>query len=537
MKQIFHKKTAQVTVLMLIISVLMPVLAYAGFNLTTSPLATYNNNLVTGSVYSGANDPYSSVGAQVYVYDPNGVQLGPVTASTYSYDVSTAVYKYQFTYTTPQRFGYVKLQEVTTSVYSVVYDSTPSSGTGSSGGSSGGGGGGGGGSVSGSTINVSSDGTIDSYSLINALTNADEITLNLSGDIALIPAKALVDFTSNKAKTLRITNTKGTYILPIYVLNLSELATQLGTTVDELIIKASISAPSADVIASISAAAAALGGTEISAPVDFNIVGLAKDGKTQVVNLGSTYTSRILPLTKAADTTRATGVVFDPATKKLSFVPATFSSSDSINQAVLKRNSNSIYTALEFNKSFPDSKGHWAQGYIELLANKLVIDGVTDTTFEPERNITRAEFAALVVRALGLEQAAGSGSFNDVTSGDWFAGVVGAATNAKIIDGYEDSTFRPNQPIKREELAAMVVRALSYAGAKPDVTSTRQSELLAKFTDASTIVWAQQEVATAIEAGIIDGITDSTIAPISQATRAQSATMLKRLLTKANFIN
>jgi hypothetical protein len=298
-----------------------------------------------------------------------------------------------------------------------------------------------------------------------------------------------------------------------------------------------ISAPSAADIESISAAATALGATQIATPVDFTIVGLGKDGQTQAVDLGNTYISRILPITKAADTTRSTGVVFDPTSKKLSFVPTLFSSSEDTNQATIKRNSNSIYTALELNKSFPDSKGHWAQGNIELLANKLVIDGVTDTTFEPERNITRAEFAALVVRSLGLDQAAGSSSFTDVAAGDWFAGVVGAATKAKIIDGYEDMTFRPNQPIKREELAAMVVRALNYAGAKPTVTADRQAELLAKFTDSSSIVWAQSEIATAIEAGIIDGMTDTTIAPGNQATRAQSATMLKRLLTKSNFIN
>ncbi|WP_240419300.1 S-layer homology domain-containing protein [Paenibacillus periandrae] len=543
MKPAFTKKTAQVTVLALMLSIMLPVLAFAATGFSN---LTFQNNNVTGSVYSSTYLD-SSVGDAVYVnvYGSNGTLISTTQAvynNTYSSNqgwyyamptiTASSINSPLTVSTTVYKAGVVDTSESTTATLYYTGGTT-----GGGGGSSGGGGGGGGGSVSGATISVSSDGSIDAYTLQNALTSNNEIVLNLSGDLALIPAKALTSFTNDTSKTLRITNSKGTYILPISVLNLSDLASTLGTTVDELIIKVSISAPSADDVASITSAASALGATEIATPVDFNLVGLAPDSKTQTIDLGSNYVSRILPLNKAADPTRSTGVVFDRTTKKLSFVPSLINTADTGSTATIKRNSNSIYTAIELNKNFPDSQGHWAQGYIELLANKLVVDGVTDTTFEPERNITRAEFAALVVRSLGLEQAAGSSSFKDVASGDWFAGVVGAATKAKIIDGYEDSTFRPNEPIKREELAAMVVRALNYAGAKPTVTSERQNELLAKYTDANQIVWAQQEVATAIEAGIIDGITDNTIAPTSQATRAQSAAMLKRLLTKANFIN
>ncbi|SFK77258.1 S-layer homology domain-containing protein [Paenibacillus sp. 1_12] len=544
MKPAFTKKTAQVTVLALIISVMLPVLAFAATGFST---ATFQNNTVSATVYS---DSYldASVGDAVYVnvYSSSGALID-VAKAVYSnvYDSSNGWYYTIQPRTISGSYGSIT---VSTNVYkhdtvvpaesvSKTLTHISTNDNNNTGGGSSGGGGGGGGSISGAIISVSSDGSIDAYMLENALTSNNEVELNLSGDLALIPAKALINFTSDATKTLRVTNSKGTYILPTSVLKLSDLASALGTTVDDLKIKVSISAASEGDAASISEAATALGATQIATPVDFNLVGLAPDGTTQTVDLGSNYVSRILPLTKAADTTRSTGVVLDPTTKKLSFVPSLFNSSDTENTAVIKRNSNSVYTAIELNKSFPDSQGHWAQGYIELLANKLVVDGVTDTTFEPERNITRAEFAALVVRSLGLEQAAGSSSFKDVAAGDWFAGVVGAATKAQIIDGYEDSTFRPNQPIKREELAAMVVRALNYAGAKPSVTSDRQNELLAKYTDANKIVWAQQEVATAIEAGIIDGITDTTIAPGNQATRAQSATMLKRLLTKANFIN
>ncbi|WP_282940703.1 S-layer homology domain-containing protein [Paenibacillus sp. RC67] len=527
MKPAVFKKTAQVTALMLLISALLPVLAFAA---TGFKDVTYRNGTVSGSVYS---DVYS-VNAQVYLYDPSGNYVG--TANTATYSVYEGVYTYNFSSSVPNIHSYLNLLEkVTDSVYTTVYNTTSSGG--GSGGSSGGGGGGGY-IPSGPSINVPSDGTIDANTLKTALTNNDVIELVLNGDIALIPAKALVDFVGDKNKALKITNSKGTYTLPIYVLNLSDLASKLSIDTDDMFIKVGISAASDTNVSDIKAAAEALGATVASDSVDFTLVALGSDAdKTQAIDLGSNYISRTIPLAKAVDSSKATAVVFDPTTKKLSFVPALFSSSDDSSEATIKRNSNSIYSVIEMNKSFADSKGHWAQSYIDLLANKLVIDGVTDTSFEPERNITRAEFAALVVRALGLDQNTGASSFTDVSSTDWFSSVVATAVKAKIIDGYEDNTFRPNQPINREELAAMVVRALAYAGAKPDVSSDRQAELLAKFNDANQIVWAKQELAVAIEAGIVDGMTDTTIAPTKQATRAQSAAMLKRLLTKSNFIN
>lgn len=525
MKPAVFKKTAQVTVLMLLISALLPVLAFAA---TGFKDVTYRNGTVSGSVYS---DVYS-VNAQVYLYDPSGNYVGTANSATYS--VYNGVYNYNFSLSNVPYYSYLNLLEkVTDSVYHTVYNTT------SGGGNSGGGSGGGGGGYipSGPSITVPSDGTIDATTLKTALTNNDVVELVLSGDVALIPAKALVDFTGNKNKALKITNSKGTYTLPIYVLNLSDLASKLSIETDDMFIKVGISAANDTNVSDIKAAAAALGATVASNSVDFTLEAVGKDDKAQAIDLGSNYISRTIPLAKAVDASKATAVVFDPTSKKLSFVPALFSSSEDSNVATIKRNSNSIYTVIEMNKSFADSKGHWAQSYIDLLANKLVIDGVTDTTFEPERNITRAEFAALVVRALGLDQNTGASSFKDVSSTDWYSSVVATAVKAKIIDGYEDNTFRPNQPINREELAAMVVRALAYAGAKPDVSSDRQAELLAKFNDANQIVWAKQELAVAIEAGIVDGMTDTTIAPTKQATRAQSAAMLKRLLTKSNFIN
>ncbi|WP_141335415.1 S-layer homology domain-containing protein [Paenibacillus sp. tmac-D7] len=530
MKPSVLQKTAHFTVLMMMLSFVLPVLAYAG---TGFKDLTYKNGTVTGTVYS---DVYSSsVTPSVYFYDPSGNYLGVTTAT---YTVYDGVYNYGFTLNNVSTFDYVQVYgpkgtgfNVADSVYQSVYLTTDP-------GNSGGGGGccaGGGGSPStgSESIQVGADGSVNADTLKSSFEKYDTVTLNLSGDSVSIPAKALESFASDTDKLLKVTNANGTYNIPLHVLKLSDLAAKVAVTVSELTVKITIAKADTATSSAVDAAAKQLGGSVLAQPVDFNIVGVGKDGKTAAPDFGSHYLSRVLPLSGSKNLSRATGVLYNPATGKLSFVPTLFTDK----QATLKRNGSSLYAVIQLDKSFADISGHWAQPYVELLANKLVVDGVTDTSFQPERSITRAEFAALVVRALGLEPSGSAGSFQDVAASDWFAGVVGTAAAAKLIDGYEDGTFRPNATINREELAAMVVRALAYAKAKPDVTPTEQAALLAKFKDSGTIVWAQHELAVAIYAGIIDGMTSDTLGARQDATRAQSAAMLKRLLVKANFIN
>ncbi|SDE02926.1 S-layer homology domain-containing protein [Paenibacillus sp. UNCCL117] len=521
------QKTAQTTVLMMMLSVLLPVIAFAanGFSVT------FQNGTVSGSVYAST---YSSVAPSVYMYDKAGNQIG-VTTATYS--VYDGVYRYNFTVTGLGVYDQIRLKgpvggefNVNDAVYQTVYQ-TYSPGNNNGGG--GGWGGGGGSSTTGSeTISVGTDGVVNAEQLDNSFDQYDTVVLNLSGTTATIPAKGLESFLTNDKKVLRITNSSGTYVLPLTALRLSDLASKLSTTVTDLNLKVTIAPADTATADAVSQAAGALGGSIVAQPVDFSLVGVGKDNATAAHDFGSTYVSRMLPLTEEVQAFETTGVMYDPSTKKLSFVPTVFSGKE----AVLKRNGNSWYAVVKMKKSFSDITGHWAQTNIELLANKLVVDGVTDTSFQPERSITRAEFAALVVRALGLDTT-GSASFTDVAAGQWYTGVVGAAARANLVDGYEDGTFRPNATINREELAAMVVRALDYAKAKPSVNPGREQELLAPFKDAGTIVWAQNELAVAIEAGIIDGMTDDTLGARNDATRAQSATMLKRLLQRANFIN
>jgi len=516
------KKTSGIVALFLLISILTPVLAFAQTGFSGLKL---QNGTITGAVYQ---DTYSENGVVGSVYTTDGAYIGAVSA-TYDKTVNGITY-YNLNTTVGSTYSAVQLAIFDPSVNDYVYQTVTRT---DSGGIIGGGFGGGfGSSVNGSTINVSSNGDIDANTLANLFKTYDTVTLKLSGDVVSIPASALVE-----GKTIIIIFNNGTtYTLPTSAFNVDDLAKQLDVDAKDLKIKVESSKLSGDAAQAVQDAIEALGATALADSFDFKVTAVANGKSQDIDSFGNYYVSRTLPLSSESE--QATGVVYDPETKQLSFVPSLFSKDSDGNAIVtIKRNSNSIYTAIKYSKTFDDIAAHWAKANIELLAGKLVVDGVTDSEFQPDRNITRAEFAALVVRALGLNTNVSGSSFSDVQSNDWFAGVVAAAAKAGLVDGYEDGTFKPNNTINREELAAMVVRALKFAGVETSVSADKQAELLAKFADSSDIVWAQTEIAEAINAGLIEGMTDTTYVPRDSATRAQSATMLKRLLTTAKFID
>lgn len=381
------------------------------------------------------------------------------------------------------------------------------------------------------SINVT-NGQVDATTLKNAFASKSEVTLIVKGETVTIPASALVDAAKKSDSKLTIKGDNGTYVLPLSLLNLDALAKELGVAVADLKITVNIKKLSGDAAKPVSDAVKALGGKALADAVDFSITVEGKDGKKVTISSFNDYVKRSIPLTSTPGA-NATGVLYDPTTGTFSFVPATFSN----NEATFFRTGNSVYTVIETSKTFSDIAGHWAKKDIELLASKLIVNGVTDTTFEADRNITRAEFAALVVRALGLSPVASAAKFSDVKSADWYAGVVGAAAQAGIVNGYEDGSFHPNAQITREELAAMVVRAYEFADGKIAIDQAAITKALSNYSDSNKIVWGQKEVAVALTTGLVNGMTDTTLGTSSEATRAQAVTMLTRLLAKAKFVD
>ncbi len=192
----------------------------------------------------------------------------------------------------------------------------------------------------------------------------------------------------------------------------------------------------------------------------------------------------------------------------------------------------SKYTVMEYNKSFTDISDHWAKYDIEVMASKHIANGITEETFAPNKNITRAEFASLLTRALDLPIVDSKPSFTDVDNA-WYSDAVKSAYSAKIINGIDDTQFAPNQNITREQMAAMLIRAYTYATGKKieDLYTTAE----VKFSDEGAVSkWARSNVRLAASLKLMNGKTDKAFVPKDNATRAEAITVIKRLLEEIN---
>ncbi|MDR6555643.1 S-layer homology domain-containing protein [Paenibacillus qinlingensis] len=335
---------------------------------------------------------------------------------------------------------------------------------------------------------------------------------------------------------ISITNNGVSYHLPVKSLDLVDIAKMLGAEVNQVKMNISLEKVTGEAADLINAKAKEAGLSLVSDVFDFMITAEG-NGKTVTVNdFGHTYVSRTITLVQAGDTNQLTAVMYDPETGGMTFVPAIFDTSHGKTTVTIKRPGNSLYAIVQSSKTFDDVKAHWAKADVELLASKLVIKGVSDSQFVPNASITRAEFAALLTRALGLNEDAATAiaKFNDVTAGSWYAGSIGAAVKADLINGFEDGSFLPNERITREQMAVMMTRAMTFAGTIVDV----DLEALAVFADAAQVSgWAKDAVSQAMHAGIVRGVTESTFHPKADATRAEAAVMLKRFLQVVHFIN
>lgn len=176
---------------------------------------------------------------------------------------------------------------------------------------------------------------------------------------------------------------------------------------------------------------------------------------------------------------------------------------------------------------FTDITNTFAAKEINVLAAKGIVQGKTETGFAPNAQITRAEFAVLLARALDLPLKEYEGKFKDVASSKkWAFASVEAAARVGIINGTTDGKFNPDAPIKREEIAAMVIRAIEYQNKE------KLADLVTptNFGDHGSIgTFAIDSVYKASALGVIKG-NDGKFMPKNNATRAEAAVMLYRAL-------
>ena len=178
---------------------------------------------------------------------------------------------------------------------------------------------------------------------------------------------------------------------------------------------------------------------------------------------------------------------------------------------------------------FADVSGSdWFYNDVRYVYEKGIMDGTGADCFSPNAPLTRAMIVTILYRMAGSPSVSGSSDFTDVAAGKWFAKAVAWAAANGIVNGYGDSLFGPNDPVTREQLAAILYRYAVYGG----MTAVTLEENLGSFADTAQLsAYAIQAMNWAVGQGLING-SGSNLVPKAQATRAQVAAIIHRYLER-----
>ena len=185
--------------------------------------------------------------------------------------------------------------------------------------------------------------------------------------------------------------------------------------------------------------------------------------------------------------------------------------------------------------TFGDIKKSPNKAAIEALAAREIINGMNEAEFRPYATMTRAQYATIVVKALGLTPQA-NGKFKDVAANAWYAAYVGTANAYGIVNGRSDTEFDPEGTITRQEAAVMTIRAAKLCGLDTAVGEATQNDVLCDYMDYRTIApWAKEAMAFCYDNELLD-TSAMNAEPTREILRGEVAEMLYRMLVSANLI-
>ncbi|MGG1516455.1 S-layer homology domain-containing protein [Paenibacillus oryzisoli] len=191
----------------------------------------------------------------------------------------------------------------------------------------------------------------------------------------------------------------------------------------------------------------------------------------------------------------------------------------------------SRYAVMAFDKTFSDvGPDHWAYQALHVLTAKHIVQGQTESLYAPDSPTTRAEFAVLLVRMLGLQEATQDKlPFEDVPENAWYKKELQTAYQSGLIQGVSGDSFAPDSLITREEMAVLMVRAYSYRyGAL-----SSPNDLLVGYADGDHAAeWARNGINQAIELGLMTGQADRQFGPRIETNRAETAQVIYNYLYK-----
>ncbi|MCR8660234.1 S-layer homology domain-containing protein [Paenibacillus endoradicis] len=370
----------------------------------------------------------------------------------------------------------------------------------------------------------------DSVITISVANESDVYNVELNGQI--------VKDLKNKRIVLEFITEDGIYTLPLEEIDIDAIAQQIGKsiTLSNIKLQIEIANLTADELNNVEQAATEGGFTLVTAPIHFT-VRATHGNRTIDITTFNDYVERAIALPSGVNANYATtAVVIDPS-RKVYHVPTKVELINGKYYAVINSVTNSMYAVISNQLLFEDMSNHWAKNAVNNLGSRLVIDGIGNSMFNPDQDITRGEFAAIMVRGLGLKLDDSISAFSDVTESDWYNSAIQTALIHQLITGFNDASFRPNTKITREEAMVITARAMKITNLKEKLNEQPADTSLGQFLDADEVsTWAVSSIVDSIQAGIVSGRTTTKLAPKGNMTRAEVATIIERLLQKSDLI-
>ncbi|MGO4693874.1 S-layer homology domain-containing protein [Paenibacillus sp. 2TAB26] len=385
---------------------------------------------------------------------------------------------------------------------------------------------------------------VDPNKLKNRLESESQhavITIPLKGSsdvyASQINGQIIADLEQKQA-ILVLQHDQFTYTIPASQISIDALTKLFGKKLNlqDLKLEIEIAKPIADTIKMVESAAVKGQFEMVVPPLNFT-VRASYDGKTIEVSKFDAYVERMIAIPAGVDPNRiTTGIVVEPD-GSFRHVPTRLVVKNEKYYAVVNSLTNSTYTIVWHPLAFKDVDRHWAKEAVNDMGSRMVITGVGNEMFNPNKSITRAEFAAIIVRGLGLKLEASSSSFSDVNKNEWYSSYIQTAFSNGLINGYEDGTFRPMDKITREQAMAIIAKAMKITGLKPSLAASEAGELLLPYKDANAASeWAKSSILDCLQVEIFSGRSSTVLAPKDEITRAEVAVIIQRLLKKSNLI-
>lgn len=177
-----------------------------------------------------------------------------------------------------------------------------------------------------------------------------------------------------------------------------------------------------------------------------------------------------------------------------------------------------------FAATYSDISGHWAESSIERWSKEKIVEGYNDGTFRPDEYITRSEFVTIIMRIFEPEKAADIKSYKDISKDAWYYDALARAVGMKALQGDPDITMRPEAYITRQEAVVILNRIIGLKASK--------NASLDKFSDKKEVAsWAEAAMLAFEERGFIIGYEDGTVRPTRNITRAETVKLLDKVVS------